>query len=125
MVKRLRLLREDPWLQDFAGNRIDVPSDSPQSFAEDTREAMHATLDGQAWYLVLPANTPNGPQYFLRCNVPGRPQDIVYADTPISVLKRAQDMGFLVFGEKAPAPAVPKPVAQAPTMGRRRPGDLR
>src|SRR5258708_37914754 len=65
-VTRLRALRADPWIEDcIAGRRIEVANESQQS-GEDNRTAVAATLDDEhspeaRWYVVKPANTPNGP----------------------------------------------------------------
>jgi hypothetical protein len=133
MVKRLRLLRADPWLQDLAGNRIDVPSDSPQSFTEDTRGPVRATLDDDAavangtaqWFTVKPANTVNGPRWYVKAVVPGRPEpDVIYSESPLGALQRAADIGFLQFCERDTAPAPkPQPVAAISNGPRTRPGD--
>jgi hypothetical protein len=133
LVKRLRLLREDPWLESVAtGERIDVPSDSP-SFAEDTREVMRATLDDDAavangtaqWYVVKPANTPGGAKWYVKAVVPGRPEpDVIYSDTILGALQRAADIGFLCFCERNTPPERPKQQQPVASNGPKiRPGD--
>src|ERR1700723_1025985 len=56
LVKRLRLLQEDPWLQTLEGQRIKPPEDGQPEYIEDTREPVHATLDDEnspaaKWYI--------------------------------------------------------------------------
>ncbi len=124
LVRRLRLLKEDPWLQDAAGNRIDVPEEATQNFVEDERVPMVVTLDQKDWYLVFPANTPDGPRWFARANVPGRVEpDTIYGTTMIAVLERARDLKWLEFCEKAPAPQASVPRVRKPSGPRVRPGD--
>lgn len=132
LVQRLRSLKEDPWLVSMEGQRVDVKEDGQPNFSEDTRVAMRVTLDDDAavangtarWYLTHPANTPLGPKYFIRCNVPGRPQqDVVYANSPLEAVERAEQLHFLPYGEKAPAPQVQPPVVVKQTGPLVRPAD--
>src|ERR1700733_12145225 len=111
LVKRLRALKANPWLEDVATERrIDVAGGSTQS-GVDTRTAVSASIDDINDYIVKPAATPHGPKWFLRIDVPGitDPQ-IIYADDPLGVLQRAADMNFLQY---APLYKRPEP-QQAP-----------
>jgi hypothetical protein len=124
LVKKLRALKANPWLEDVSNERrIDVADEPQQSSGKDTRVPMKASLDDQNYFAVRPANTTEGPKWFVRCTVPGRPtEDIIYSDTILGALERAQDLGFLQYGESAPAPEPEAPAA--PRVGfRRRPGD--
>jgi hypothetical protein len=135
LVKRLRSLKVNPWLVDMEGKRLDVPEDGSPIYTEDNRQPVRATLADDAaiaagtavWYAVRPANTVNGPKWFCHFVVPGRPQmDTVYADSPIAVLIRAEQLHFLPYGERAPAPEAPKPVAEVAVRSKgsvMRPGD--
>ena len=125
-VSRLRALRVDPWIEDAKdGRRIEVAHETRQSSSEDTRVPMKASLDDQNFFAVRPANSVEGPRWFVRCTVPGRPtEDIIYSETILGALERAQDLGFLQFGERAPAPEPQQPAAQNSRASyRRRPGD--
>jgi hypothetical protein len=132
-VARLRSMRvNSAWIEDARdGRRIEFASESIQS-REDTRTAVAATLDDEnspqaRWYVVKPANTPNGPKWFLRIDLPGisEPQ-IIYSDDPLGVLQRAADLYYLKY-----APLYERPVPQqAPAPQnlagafRRRPGSI-
>jgi hypothetical protein len=119
------------WLEDCRdGRRIEVESQAQPQSGVDNRTEATATLDDQhssdaRWYIVKPTNTPNGPKWFLRIDVPGiaEPQTI-YADDPLAVLRRAVDMNFLQFAEKYEPPQPAAPVAPTTSGPRRRPGDL-
>lgn len=80
------------------------PADSDaaeKAFYEVNREPVIATLDDATWFVVRPANTVNGPQWFLKIRVPGRPTvETIYAADPLAVLQRAHDLGWLKFAEK-------------------------
>jgi hypothetical protein len=130
-VKKLQALGvSGMWLEDCRdGRRIEVADESQQQFVEDTRVISRATLDDEyspdaRWYLVKPVNRPNGgPMWLLKCVVPGIPDpQLIYEKDPLSCLQRAQDLNFLQFGERAPAPQ-PQPVSQKPAapMARLRP----
>jgi hypothetical protein len=132
LVKRLRLLREDPWIQTMEGQRLTPPEDGQPQFIPDTRVKQIGTLDDETkpeakWYFIHPANTPLGPRWFIRYDLPGRPkgQDTVFADEPMACLERAKMLHVLDFCEKAPAPT-PKPPTPIKVGGgnRHRPGDL-
>jgi hypothetical protein len=128
-VTRLRSLGvNSAWLEDARdGRRIDLAYEPQQSSSEDTRVPMKASLDDQNFFAVRPANTVEGPRWFVRCTVPGRPEpDVIYSETILGALQRAQDLGFLQYGESAaaPEPQPAAPVRTAPTW-RRRTGDLR
>jgi hypothetical protein len=120
------------WLEDCRdGRRIEVESPSQPQSGVDNRTTATATLDDEhspdaSWYVVKPTNTPYGPKWFLRIDVPGfaEPQ-VIYEDDPLAVLRRAVDMGILKYAVKHELPK-PQPVVQqtAPTW-RRRPGDMR
>src|SRR5580704_15526472 len=101
-VTRLRSLGvNSAWLEDARdGRRIEVTSESQQS-GEDNRTSVSASIDDVNDYIIRPANTPNGPKWFLRVDLPGvaDPQ-IIYADDPLAVLQRAEDMGFLKYAVK-------------------------
>lgn len=120
-LKRLRSLdsRKEFWIEDISknGKRIDYRSDEPRQ-TEDGRAPVIATLDADTQdpnaklYIVKPANTVNGPKWFLRLeHVPSVGATVVWADTPLDVLQKASDAGILKFAEQyiRPAPA-PKPV---------------
>ena len=132
-VTRLRSLGvNSAWLEDARdGRRIELAGESTQS-GEDTRTAVAATLDDEhspeaRWFVVKPANTPNGPKWFLRIDVPGitDPQ-IIFEDQPLGVLQRAEDMGFLKFAVRyeRPLPQAPAPQNSAGAF-RRRPGSIK
>jgi hypothetical protein len=125
-VARLRSMRvNSAWIEDARdGRRIDLAYESQQSSGEDTRVPMKASLDDQNYFAVRPANTVEGPRWFVRCTVPGRPEpDTVYSETILGALQRAQDLNFLQYGESAPAPEPkPQPVNNSRVV-RRRPGD--
>jgi hypothetical protein len=131
LVKKLRVLKANPWLEDVSNERrIEVTSESTQS-GKDTRLEVAATLDDEnspeaRWYKVKPANTPNGPKWFLRIDLPGvaDPQ-IIYADDALGVLQRAEDMGFLQHAVKYERPLPQTPAPQNSRVGfRRRPGSI-
>jgi hypothetical protein len=128
-VARLRSLKvHSAFIEDARdGKRIEMAHEPQLQSAVDTRVPMRASLDDQNFFAVRPANTTEGPKWFVRCTVPGRPEpDVIYSDTILGALERAQDLGFLTYGESAPAPE-PQPAAPvrtAPTW-RRRTGDLR
>jgi hypothetical protein len=125
LVKRLRSLKEDPWMETTDGRRIDVPSDFSQGFVEDTRVPMRASLDDQNYFVVRPANTTEGPRWFIRCSVPGRPQqDIIYSTDVLGALQRAQDVGFLVYGERTTPPVTQQQAAPKILGPRKRIGDI-
>jgi hypothetical protein len=130
-VSRLRSLGvNNAWIEDcIDGRRIESASELTHS-GEDTRTPVAATLDDEnspeaRWFVVKPANTPNGPKWFLRIDLPGvaDPQ-IVYADDALGVLQRAEDMGFLQHAVKYERPQPQAPVPQNSRVVRRRPGDL-
>jgi hypothetical protein len=125
-VARLRSLRvHSAFIEDARdGRRIEFASESTQS-GEDTRTAVSASIDDVNDYVVKPANTPNGRKWFIRIDVPGFPEpQVVYADDPLGVLQRAEDMGFLKYAPLYKRPE-PQPTATPNSAGvvRRRPGD--
>src|SRR5439155_9478345 len=103
--------------------RIDV-AEEVAPYTEDTRRPMLASLNDLDFYIVRPANTPNGPKYFLKIVVPGvaEPQ-VIYGDDELSTLQRAADMGWLQFAEKYVPPQQQQQVQAAPAAGWIRPGD--
>jgi len=125
-VRKLRSLGADPWIEDAAtGRRIDVPHEGPQQSGEDHRTPVAATLDDVNWYIVKPICRPEGRKWFLSIPVPGLPTNaVVYADDPLGVLKRAEDMNFLQFAEiyQRPQPQLAESIYNGPRM---RPGALR
>lgn len=133
-VSRLRAMRVDPWIEDSRdGRRIEFTSnESQQPQFGDTRTEVRATLDEpspeERWYKLIPVNRPDGgAMWLLKCLVPGVPDpQLIYEKDPLSCLRRAQDLNFLQYGERAPAlePQPAAPVRTAPTW-RRRTGDLR
>ena len=137
LVKRLRSLREDPWLQTLEGQRVDVPEDgTPGSFTEETRQPVRATLDSDAavedgtaaWYIVRPARTPLGLKWYVNYNIPDRPvgQDQIYSTSAVEALERAVELHVINFCEKDPAiQQSPKPVVKQAVGPRVRPADLR
>ena len=131
LVRRLRFLKEDPWLQSLEGQRVTPPEEGQSQHIEDTRQEVRATLGEEndpaaKWYRVRPARTPNGPKWVINYNLPNRPsgQDQIYRDSPIECLERAQEMGVLEYADPAPVP-VSKPVVQKFVGPRVRPGDCR
>src|SRR5436305_13659326 len=66
LVQKLRnQFKVRPWIVDVSdGRRIDVAEENAP-YAEDTRKPMLASLDDVNFYVVRPANTPNGPKWFL------------------------------------------------------------
>jgi hypothetical protein len=131
LVKRLRDLKEDPWLQTPEGQRIKPPEDGQPQHIEDTRKEVRATLDDEhsaaaQWYVVRPANTVNGPKWFVKYSLPGRPvgQDSVFSDSALEALERAKMIGVLEFCEKdVPAPQAPQPAVAKVRGPMIRPGD--
>jgi hypothetical protein len=129
LVGRLRGLRADPWIETADGRRIDVPREG-QSFTEDTRQPMIATLDDEAanpsWYLIRPANTPGGKKWFLKVRVPGlADEQTIYENDPIAVLQRVQALNWLQFVPRYERPVEQPAAPQQNSRGfRRRPGDL-
>src|SRR5258708_5548198 len=125
-VARLRSLKvNSAFIEDARdGRRIDLAYESQQTSGEDTRVPMRASLDDQNYFAVRPANTVEGPRWFIRCKVPGRPmQDTVYSETVLGVLQRAQDLNFLQYGEQAPAPEPEQePAVKNSSAYRKRPG---
>jgi hypothetical protein len=125
-VARLRSMRvNSAWIEDARdGRRIEVTSESTQS-GEDHRTPVAASIDDVNDYIIKPANTPNGPKWFIHIDLPGvtDPQ-IIYADDPLGVLQRAEDMGFLKYAPLYKRPE-PQPTATPNSAGviRRRPGD--
>jgi hypothetical protein len=133
-VSRLRSLGvQNAWIEDcLDGRRIEFTSESTQS-GEDNRTPVAATLDDEnspqaRWFVVKPANTQHGRKWFLRIDLPGvaDPQ-IIYADEPLGVLQRAEDMGFLMHAVKYERPTPPPAPAPQNSAGvfRRRPGSIR
>ena len=131
LVERLRGLKLNPFMEDVNGERrLDLPQQNVPNSGVDNRTTATATLDDgnspdACWYIVRPTNTPNGPKWFLRIDVPGlaEPQ-VIYEDDPLAVLQRAVAMNFLQYAvkyEQPPQPAAPQ--STAPTF-RRRPGDI-
>jgi hypothetical protein len=129
-VARLRSLKvNSAFIEDARdGRRIEFASESVQS-GKDTRLEVAATLDDEnspeaRWYKVKPANTPNGPKWFLHIDLPGvtDPQ-IIYADDPLGVLQRAEDVGFLQHAVKYERPQPQQSPVQNSSVVRRRPGD--
>jgi hypothetical protein len=132
-VKKLQALGvKGMWLEDCRdGRRIEMPSELQQS-GVDHRTTVRATLDDEnsleaRWFIVKPVNRPNGgPMWLLKCVVPGIPDpQLIYERDPLSCLQRAQDLNFLQYGERAPAPQ-PQPVTNPTALtARLRPGGLR
>ena len=131
-IGRLRSLGANPWIEDAKdGRRIEFASESTVS-GEDHRPPVAATLDDEhspeaRWFVVKPANTPDGPKWFLRIDLPGvaDPQ-IIYADDPLGVLQRAQDLGFLAHAVRYERPQPQAPARQnSAGVVRRRIGDLK
>ena len=128
-VMRLRSMRvNSAWIEDARdGKRIEVPHESQQSSDEDKRVPMKASLDDQNYFAVRPANTTAGPRWFIRCIVPGRPgPDTIYSESILGALERAQDLNFLQYGERAPAPPPQAPPEPTNPTGayRKRPGSI-
>jgi hypothetical protein len=113
-VSRLRSLGvNNAWIEDcIDGRRIEFTGESVQS-GEDNRTAVVATLDDEnspqaLWYVVKPANTPNGAKWFLKIDLPGIETQVVYADDALGVLQRAADLDYLkyavTYDHKRPQP---------------------
>jgi hypothetical protein len=129
-ISRLRSLGvNNAWIEDCKdGRRIEAANETvQQSSGKDTRIPMKASLDDQNYFAVRPANTTEGPRWFVRCTVPGRPtEDVIYSETILGALQRAEDVGFLAYGERAPAPEPQAPaVKNSAGVVRRRPGSIR
>ncbi len=127
-VARLRSLHvNSAFIEDARdGRRIEVASESSQS-GKDTRTEVSASIDDVNDYVVKPANTPNGPKWFIRIDVPGitDPQ-VIYAEDPLGVLQRAEDMGFLKYAPLYKRPEPQQPATPNSRVGfRRRPGSIR
>lgn len=131
-VARLQSLGvQNAWIEDASnGRHIEFTSESTQS-GGDTRTTVAATLDDDhspeaRWFVVKPANTPDGPKWFLRIDLPGvaDPQ-IIFADDPLGVLQRAQDLGFLAHAVRyeRPQPQQAPAVHNSRVGFRQRPGD--
>jgi hypothetical protein len=126
-VARLRSLKvNSAFIEDARdGRRIDLAHETQQS-SEDNRVPMRASLDDQNYFAVRPANTVEGPRWFVRCTVPGRPEpDVIYSETILGALQRAMDLNFLQYGERAPAPEPQAPAVRNSSAYRKRPGDVR
>jgi hypothetical protein len=126
LVQRLRSLRQDPWLEDVSNlRRIDLGQQHVQESGTDDRTAVRATLDETNWYVVRPTCRPEGRKWFLKIDVPGLPEPYVsYADDPIGVLERAQELNYLRFAERHELPQPQQaPVTQTTNGWRNRPGD--
>jgi hypothetical protein len=130
LLQRLRSLgRNDAWIEDAKdGRKIDVPFDTPQSSGEDDRQPMIATLNDVDWYIVRPTCRPEGKQWFMKIIIPGQlgPEPVVvYANDPLGVLQRADDMSYLQFAEIYQRPQPQQAAPQQNSRGwSRRPGDL-
>ena len=128
LLTKLRSLgATSAWIEDAKdGRRIEVAGELTQSGGEDTRTPVAATLDDANWYVVKPANTPNGRLWYLYMTVPGLPERVtIYHNDPLGVLQRAQDMDYLKYAEQYQRP---EPQQAAPTQNngpRKRPGDIR
>lgn len=126
-VARLRSMKvTSAFIQDARdGRRIDLAHEPQQSSGEDTRTLVSASIDDVNDYVIKPANTPNGPKWFLRIDLPGisEPQ-IICADDPLAVLQRAADLDYLKYAPLYERP-VPQqaPAPQNSRVVRRRPGD--
>jgi hypothetical protein len=122
-VSKLRSLGVAPWIEDAKdGRRIDVPSERRQ-LGEDNRTPVAATLDDVNWYVVKPICRPDGRKWFLRIDVPGIPEpQVIYADEPLGVLQRAQDMNFLNYAEIYLRPQPQQQTAPIQNGPRMRPG---
>lgn len=130
LVQRLRDLGEkSAWIEALDGHIIDVPQPTAP-VTEDTRVPVMASLAQEtgAWYVVRPANRPAGPCYFVKVFLPNRQPEIIYAESPIACLEKADRYGWLSHCEPAPAPEVKQEVVEVPRHQRRpismlRPGD--
>lgn len=132
-VTRLRERRENAWVEDCKdGRRINMAHEpQQQSQFGDTRTPVAATLDDEntpeaRWYVVRPTNTPHGPKWFLRIDLPGiaEPQ-IIYESSPLGVLQRAADLDYLKYAPLYERPVPQQPVQNNSSVGyRRRPGSI-
>ena len=113
------------WIETYDGTRIDVEQPVQES-GGDTRQPVIATLDDVTWYIVRPANTVNGPRWFIKIRIPGRPdEETIYAMDPLAVLQRATDLNWLQFAEKYARPGPQQPTTQSIfNRPRLRPGAL-
>jgi hypothetical protein len=132
LEQRLLGLRLSVWLEDLNWNarRLDPPQINTSPSSEFPRESScRVCLDDPVtpqskWYAVYPANTPNGPKWFIRANPPGLNPYTIYDDTPVLVVERAAAMRMLEWAERAPSPEETKPQAPKSTPSPRvRPGD--
>jgi hypothetical protein len=132
-VARLQSKGVNPWIEDAKdGTRIEFTSnESSQQQFGDQRTPVRATLDDDhspeaRWYKLIPVNRPDGgAMWLLKCLVPGVPDpQLIYEKDPLSCLQRAQDLNFLQYGERAPAPEPQQALATRNSSAvRRRPGD--
>lgn len=126
LVTRLRAeFRESPWLEGVENReRIDVPRDGNTSEPEK-RSPVIATLNDIDWYIVKPANTPQGPKWFVHVKnprVPGEPTP-VFGDSALETLEKAKGLGLLDFVEKYIPPAPVAPAQPQANIPRLRPGN--
>lgn len=108
-----------------AGENVDlIEEPSYESRPEENNhEPVIATLDDTTWYVVQPTHTPSGSQWFLVIALPELGRTVIYAESPLEVLRRAEAMNWLRFAEKYESP--PQPLSQQQQIRpRARPGDL-
>ena len=131
LVKNLRGMREDPWIEDCKDSRrVEVARDEMPTYVEDQRQAVIATLDSDTndpnarVYVVKPCVTPGGKKWFLRIDrVPGVGASVIYGDEPLEVLQKAEDAGLLKWAVPYVRPAEPQQVVQSASPRMVRPGD--
>jgi hypothetical protein len=113
------------WIEDCKdGRRIEVDGPPQSQSGEDRRTAVLASIDDVNDFVVKPANTVNGPKWFIRIDVPGIDPQVIYDNDPLAVLERAEAMGFLKYAVKYEQPQEPAAPVRNPNGWRRRPGDV-
>jgi hypothetical protein len=117
--------RGEIWIEAGDGRRIDIPI--PGEAQPEERVPVIATLDEDeangSWYVIKPTTRPDGPCWFMKIQLPGRPAEVIYEKEPLAVLERARDLGWLRFAEKYERPQ-PSPQPQQQPGPRMRPGEF-
>ena len=122
LVARLKSLGGQPWIEDVNGRRIEIAEE--QRVTEDNRTPVIASLNDLDCFVVKPIARPDGLKWFIRIDIPGIAQpQIIYADDPLAVLQRAEDVGFLKFALRYERPQpIQQPAPQ--NLPRKRTGDF-
>lgn len=132
-IRKLHGPEKKIWLEDVAtGLRVTDGQEQPQIGGEDLRKPYIATLDDEndpnaKWYLVKPALKPEGPRWYLTISNPRVSGQVepVYATSPLEVLEKAQQLGFLAFAGPYIRPVAPVQEVKPPAGPMRRPGSFR